>query len=618
MTKEEYTFVLKQPQTNAANIRAAAHDVASKPIQERQYWSREDFGPPLKPQLDKFHETVDDYYSAVTKQDQRSGIIVVEADQKKIEKLFHWNSEKQEYEIPDELRTVVQSVHGPRQTVTFRHHLNQHDEGGAAAARGSSVYANQLESYYGMPSSQAKGVGQTIGIIELGGGFTQSDLSSYWSKAGISAPLPTVTAVSVAGGVNAPGKDQGSDGEVALDIQIAATIAPAAKIVVYFAPNTESGFVQAINAAVHDTTNSVDIVSISWGGPEKFWSTGGLQSLNGACQAASLLGVTVLAASGDNGASDGEMGLNCDFPASSPWVLACGGTNLALSTQQETAWTPNSGGGVSSFFPKPDYQKNAAVPVTPSNSPVTGYAGRGVPDIAANGDPSTGYIVFFDGRLYNGIGGTSCVSPLWSGYLALVNEINKKNAGFINPILYQNPSALKAITSGNNGYYRCGPGWNAVTGLGVPTPQLTTLLTSGSTGGGGGGGTGGGTGSFSVAPQSLTTSQGTSLNITLTANVNAGQTIGTFNVNDPVNGSIAVPGQANSPTSIVVIYTPNAGFTGTDSFTYSAKDTAGNTSNTATVTIAVKPMSTTGLQVQLNTSTDGKTWKTVWQGSVAS
>jgi len=166
-----------------------------------------------------------------------------------------------------------------------------------------------------------------------------------------------------------------------------------------------------------------------------------------------------------------------DFPAASPFVIACGGTKLTLSggtIGSEQAWNELSanegatGGGVSEAFAIPSYQQNAKVPKAPN-----GFAGRGVPDVAGNADPQSGYSVFVDGKTAV-IGGTSAVAPLWAGLLALINQSLEANVGFVNAQLYSAASAFHDITSGNNGKYSAGPGWDACTGLG--SPDGTALL----------------------------------------------------------------------------------------------------------------------------------------------
>ena len=250
----------------------------------------------------------------------------------------------------------------------------------------------QIAQAYQFPGS-ATGTGQTIGIIELGGGYRQADLTAYFKSLGLSAPA--ITTVSVDGGKNAPSTANGADGEVMLDIEVAAAVAPGAKVVVYFAPNTDQGFIDAITTAVHDTTNKPSVISISWGGPESSWTQQSLTALDAACQSAAALGITITVAAGDNGSSDGGTGNNVDFPASSPHVLACGGTTLEASganIASETVWNETAsnegatGGGVSTVFALPTWQAKSNVP-----APSTSTGGRGVPDVAGDADPTTGY-----------------------------------------------------------------------------------------------------------------------------------------------------------------------------------------------------------------------------------
>ena len=216
------------------------------------------------------------------------------------------------------------------------------------------------------------GTGQTIAILEFGGGFGASDLQSYFS--GLGLPVPSVTAESVDGASNAPGSDpSGADGEVLLDIEVAGSVAPAAAQVVYFAPNTDQAFVDAISAAAHATPTPI-VISISWGGPEESWSAQSRTAIDQALTDAAALGITVTVAAGDNGSSDGVTdGRNhCDYPASSPYALACGGTRLEADTgtgaiSSETVWNDGAsggatGGGVSAVYSVPSWQGSAGVP----------------------------------------------------------------------------------------------------------------------------------------------------------------------------------------------------------------------------------------------------------------
>lgn len=334
-------------------------------------------------------------------------------------------------------------------------------------AKSTSYNPPQVAALYDFPTG-VTGAGETIGIIELGGGYNESDITTYFSGLGLTPP--NVTSVSVDGAANAPTTPDSADGEVALDIDVTGSIAPGANIVVYFTPNTDQGFIDAVTTAVHDTTNNPSVISISWGGPESSWDQSSLTALDGACQSAGALGVTITVASGDDGSSDGASGNNVDFPASSPYVLGCGGTELesnGTTISSEVVWNDGTeggatGGGVSTVFALPSWQASAGVP-----APATSTGGRGVPDVAGDASPETGYNIYVDGEAQV-VGGTSAVAPLWAALIALINEQQGSSAGFVNPTLYANPSAFHDITSGNNGAFSAGPGWDACTGLGSP------------------------------------------------------------------------------------------------------------------------------------------------------
>jgi kumamolisin len=380
--------------------------------------------------------------------------------------------------LPADLQAVVEGVFGldnrPQAKAHFRRRREQ--AGARAHAQSTSYTPLQVATFYDFPT-KVNGSGECIALIELAGGFKQTDLSEYWSQLKLST-TPTVASVAVGNGSNNPtGDPNGPDAEVMLDIEVAGAIAPGAKIVAYFAENTDAGFLNAITTAIHDDVNNPAIISISWGGPESSWTAQAMSSMDEAFQAAAAMGVTICVAAGDDGSSDGvDDGLNhVDFPASSPNVLSCGGTRLVGSgtaIASETVWNElnhnegATGGGVSDVFSLPAYQGAAGVP--PSANP--GHkAGRGVPDVAGDADPTTGYITIVDGQS-GVIGGTSAVAPLWAGFVALINESIRKPVGFLNPLLYQqaNKADFNDITSGNNGAYSARAGWDACTGLGSP------------------------------------------------------------------------------------------------------------------------------------------------------
>jgi len=384
--------------------------------------------------------------------------------------------------LPVDLQAAVVAVLGlddrPQAHVRCRRH--RPITPGAAAA--TSFTPPQVATLYQFPTN-VTGAGQTIAIIELGGGYKAADLTTYFG--GLGLKTPSVTAVSVDGGKNAPTGDPSSaDGEVLLDIEVAGSIANGAKVAVYFAPNTDQGFLDAITTAIHDTTRRPTIVSISWGGPESTWTTAATTSYDQAFQDAVALGVTVCCASGDSGSSDGvsDGQAHVDFPASSPHVLACGGTHVASAgstLSSEVVWNGGAsggatGGGVSEVFALPSFQQNAHVPVSVNSSH---FKGRGVPDVAGDADPASGYQVRVDGQNVV-FGGTSAVAPLWSALVALLNERRGTPLGYVNPTLYSSGAqACRDITSGNNGAYSAAVGWDACTGLGSPNgTALANLL----------------------------------------------------------------------------------------------------------------------------------------------
>jgi kumamolisin len=378
----------------------------------------------------------------------------------------------------------------------------------AAAANALTPFtAPDVAKLYDFPTG-LDGAGQCIGIIELnspnpqnrlGTGYSIADLTSYFATLGI--PMPAISAVGVAGGANLPGIDPDSDVEVMLDIEVSGAVAPGATIVVYFAPNTGKGFIDVLSAAVHDSVHKPSVISVSWGGPEDvpFTTEQQRNGLEQILQDAAQLGITVCCSAGDDGspdlpltdaqgqpARDGKP--HVDFPASSAFALACGGTTLTASggaIAREVVWNEGdpqgpsqpsgaTGGGVSNVFALPAYQASLGVPKSP-----TGFTGRGLPDVAGNADSATGYLVKLASipQLVP-VGGTSAVAPLWAGLLTLINQrlaaLGKAPVGLVHPQLYQASATFHDITQGNNDIggtlhvYSAGPGWDPCTGLGTP------------------------------------------------------------------------------------------------------------------------------------------------------
>ena len=379
-----------------------------------------------------------------------------------------------ELSLPRHLAGVVTAVLGLDTRPQLRPRLRV---AGPRAAVPVSYTPPQLGEIYRMPTG-TDGAGQALAIIELGGGYTDADLQAYFTELGM--PLPDVQARGVDGASNTPTGDAGGpDGEVMLDIEVAGALAPAAQLRVYFAPNTDAGFLDAVVAAGREDPVPAAI-SISWGASEDAWAGQSRSAMDQAFADAALLGITVTAAAGDSGSSDGSSDgtSHVDFPASSPHALACGGTKLQADpttgvVTSETVWNEGAtggatGGGVSDAFPLPDWQSTAGVPAAPG-----GPSGRGVPDVAAVADPQTGYQVRVDGQdlVY---GGTSAVAPLWAALVCRLVQSLGRPLGLLQPSVYAGvaagaaPPGFRDVTGGSNGAYAAGPGWDACTGLGVP------------------------------------------------------------------------------------------------------------------------------------------------------
>jgi len=423
--------------------------------------------------------------------------------------------------IPANLQQTITSVTGLDNRPFARPHVRVHRKGLKAAkkrrpSRGhliSQLHAHasidgspdpahvsagltpmEVAELYNFPK-ELDGRGQTIGIIEMGGGFRQSELNTYFQKLGISPPEVLVASYPN-GGKNNPGTNaldpSNVDVEVLLDIEVAAGVAPGAKIVVYFAPDgSDQSFLNVMSAAIHDSENNPTILSLSWGGPEETATSQFIQDLNRLLESATQLGITICVAAGDNGSADFPLNdafrpwdqkAHVDFPASSPYVLACGGTRLntrAGKVISEVVWhdgaNDGTGGGISRIFPIPDYQTKAGIP---NAANPTGPAQRGVPDVAGDAAPASGYQILVDDQHFPDpsqdlppLGGTSAVAPLWAGLIARINQGLGKPAGFVNPLLYAlsaQDGAFRDIIDGDNGDYRASKGWDACTGLGTP------------------------------------------------------------------------------------------------------------------------------------------------------
>jgi kumamolisin len=347
----------------------------------------------------------------------------------------------------------------------------------------------ELATIYNFPDANPQD--QCIGLLEFGGGVDQSDVAAYFEKIGV--PAPNLQIIAVDGVSTDPAADPESTGEVMLDIDVAGAMSGGAKIAVYFSTFDEKGLIDCLSAVINDSTNDPAVLSISWGWDENqpfnnsvVWSPAAIDHVNHSFLAAAQLGITICVSTGDDGSEaqvqDGHAHVN--FPATSPYVLAVGGTSLharksvkGQTSISEVVWNDGprngTGGGISDIIPVPSWQEGK-VPrsVNPGN-----FAGRAIPDVAADADPNTGYFVRSGGQ-FRIVGGTSASAPLWASLIARINSLLGTRVGNFNALLHETigpAGVLRDITSGNNdtdglldGQFSAGPGWDACTGWGTP------------------------------------------------------------------------------------------------------------------------------------------------------
>jgi kumamolisin len=431
-------------------------------------------------------------------------------------KLFNYTHESGDYRgrvgnvsVPNAVKDIVQGVFGldNRRVVRRRHpaHATSHQH--LKSVPSAWYIPSELATHYNFPPGD--GSGQTVGLLEFGGGYFESDLAAFCRLAKIPNP-PTVVTISTDG--TATDAKDGAEGEVMLDIEVVAGVCPAAKIAVYFAQFTEQGWITALDAAVQDQTNNPGVISASWGEAEDtdIWTVAAMTAVNDTLQGAATIGVTVCIAAGDDGSSDAvtDGHAHVDFPSASPYVLSVGGTTIPSKggTSPDIVWMEgdglradnggSTGGGVSTVFPRPAWQ--SAITIQPINPGA--IIGRTMPDLAANADwNASPYLLYVDGKA-QGNGGTSAATPLVAGLLTLINAARAPapRVGYLTPVLYQagpgtsvtvGAAGCTDVTSGENktatiGGFSAGPGYDAVSGWGTPNGKslleiLSTVLPAG-------------------------------------------------------------------------------------------------------------------------------------------
>lgn len=354
--------------------------------------------------------------------------------------------------VPPEIAGIVRGIFGLHQWPRSR-------KLGALQRHAQPLLASDVAALYKFPSGD--GSGQTIAAVQLRGEFKPDDFNQSMSAQGVAPALPIIKRVDDAAVAHEVATTH--DLEAALDVQIMASLAPAARIVVYEAPDDERGCLDAVREAIFDEEYAPSVLSMSYGWPEQTWTPVALDILDELFTAAALIGMSVFCSSGDNGAE-----LNYDgkphvlAPASSPFVVSCGATVIANTGSEEQAWE-RTGGGFSARGGVPAWQDAARS----SASRYGASIGRGVPDVAAQQSP--GYYVVVDG-VELAMGGTSAVAPVWSALIARINQRLGVPVGFFAPILY-GPAGSKIfsdVTAGSNGPYEASQGWDPCTGLGTP------------------------------------------------------------------------------------------------------------------------------------------------------
>jgi len=489
--------------------------------------------------------------------------------------------------VPLRLRGQVLSVLGLQNVHTLHTFARTADAEQASTNSITGHNPTEFDAIYGA-SNLPTASGVTVGIVTSGDlSNVRSDLQQFTSNNGLSS-VNTQTI-----NTNGTGSSTSGDGEWDLDSQdiVGMGGGQVGKLIFYNIPSlSNSNLTADFNKIVND--NVAKVVNVSLGECEtSAKSDGSASSQDQIFQQADAQGQTISVSSGDSGADEcSNGGTTPSWPASSQYVVAVGGTTLDASTttwNSATAWS-KTGGSESTFEPMPSWQQGVG-----QNS---GAQYRGVPDIAYDADPSSGSLVIVDGQQKQ-IGGTSLASPLFVGLWARVLAAKGTNFGFAAPKIYNNltESDFHDITSGSNGGESAATGWDYTTGFGemIGSKVINDI----------GGGSGGGNSAPTASNGSVSTTTGTAVSGTLSASDSDGDSLTFSIVSQPSHGSVSI---TNTSTGAFT-YTPNSGYTGSDSFTFKATDSAGNASNTATESVTISSSNTAPTASNGSVSTDENT-----------
>ena len=399
----------------------------------------------------------------------------------------HYTSHSGPIYVPKELSPIIESILGLDDQPLKREVVML-----PKGRTGFMTPAQVAEAYSFPPDTD--GDGQKVGIVLPGCGMEMDSVRYHFQHAGLA--MPQVKLMEILGGTSQAASREDValvlsvlDGKTTLtkdtvpvfsrgmntiesnmDVIVAGSFAPKALILVYAAPDSHQG---AFHALAHATTDPGHpaVISCSWSSLETAYAPAVIKTMNTVFQLAALQGTTICFSSGDDG--DGTLWNlaktpTVHYPASSPYVLACGGTSLRAVRKAftEVSWNEKSGsmrmasgGGYSVLNPRQSWQKHAS----------PGNGGRGVPDVAGKADVRGGYEMDASGLTFT-MGGTSAATPMWAALATRLNQALGVKVGMLGPLLYDKRfrGAFREILTSDNGAYKAGPGWNPVTGLGSP------------------------------------------------------------------------------------------------------------------------------------------------------